>query len=86
MIEKTDSVVTESSSGDLAWTKLLDTPTNLQNGGGPIIIQMETPNGSFCTPTEGVQLKKSESWIGSFHKQLQKSMKAVTDSPGPISR
>lgn len=83
MTEKADSLATESSM-DLAWTKLLDNP---QQSSAPesVTIKMEsTPNDSLSTTTETPQLKKSASWLGSFHKQLQKSMKAVADSPGPM--
>lgn len=83
MTEKADSLATESSM-DLAWTKLLD---NQQQSSAPdsVTIKMEsTPHDSLSTTTDTPQLKKSASWLGSFHKQLQKSMKAVADSPGPM--
>lgn len=73
---------------DLAWTKLLgnSTPTN----GSQVVIKLddgkvhESPNTT--SETVGVGMKKSPSWLGSFNNQIRASIKAVTESPGPITR
>lgn len=71
------------STLDLAWTKLLDDTPPPE----PVVIKMENSiSDSPIIPTETPQLKNSPSWLGSFHKQLRMSIKAVTDSPGPITR
>lgn len=34
----------------------------------------------------GTLLSRKESFLGSFHKQLRRSIKAVSESPGPLTR
>lgn len=88
MTVKPESIATDQSSLDLAWTKLLDnsTPTT----GSQVVIKLDnekvndSPNGT--TEPVVVGLKKSPSWLGSFHNQIRSSIKAVTESPGPITR
>lgn len=86
MTVKPDSIETDHSSLDLAWTKLLDNPTP---NTGQIIIKMnddDTPRVTPNTTSETLGMKKSASWIGSFHNQMRTSFKALTESPGPITR
>lgn len=81
MTVKPESIATDQSSLDLAWTKLLDTPTP----GHQVVIKMNDDTTSVTT-TQTPGMKKSASWIGSFHNQIRSSIKAVTESPGPITR
>lgn len=86
MTVKPESIATDQSSLDLAWTKLLDNPTPTT---GHVVIKMnddETARISPNTTSESLGMKKSASWIGSFHNQIRSSIKAVTESPGPITR
>lgn len=88
MTVKPESIATDQSSLDLdlAWTKLLDNST--PNTGSHVVIKLDdekvndSPNGTSDPPG----LKKSPSWLGSFHNQIRSSIKAVTESPGPITR
>jgi len=34
----------------------------------------------------GTQLSRKESILGSFHRQIRRSIKAVSESPGPLTR
>lgn len=34
----------------------------------------------------GTQLSRKESLLGSFHRQIRRSIKAVSESPGPLTR
>lgn len=87
MTIKPESIATDQSSLDLAWTKLLDNPTPTT---GQVVIKMNDDVSSVRlspnTTSETLGMKKSASWIGSFHNQIRSSIKAVTESPGPITR
>lgn len=88
MTVKPDSIGTDRSSLDLAWTKLLD-HDNPRTNSSQVIIKMnddETARVSPNTTNEALGMKKSASWIGSFHNQMRSSFKALTESPGPITR
>lgn len=81
MTVKPESIATDQSSLDLAWTKLLATTPNPAH----VAVKMDdekSPN----TINEANGMKKSPSWLGSFHNQIRSSIKAVTESPGPITR
>lgn len=88
MTVKPESIATDQSSLDLdlAWTKLLGNST--PNNGSHVVIKLDnekvsdTPNAT----TETAGLKKSPSWLGSFHNQIRSSIKIMTESPGPITR
>ncbi|XP_055698905.1 G protein-activated inward rectifier potassium channel 3 isoform X2 [Phlebotomus papatasi] len=72
------------SPGDLAWTKLLDE----NSSSGPVIVkiddslQKESPTSSDTPQIEG----RRQSILGAFQRQIRLSLKAVSDSPGPITR
>lgn len=85
MTVKPESIATDQSSLDLAWTKLLD--HNIPNT-GQVVIKMndESPHVVPNTTNPPSGMKKSSSWMGSFHNQIRSSIKAVTESPGPITR
>lgn len=42
--------------------------------------------GSAIVGETGVQISRKESFLGTFHRQLRRSFKAVSESPGPITR
>lgn len=68
-------------SGDPAWNKLLD------DNAVSVKIE-ESPKESSTSsdlPAPGMPVRK-ESIFNSFHRQLRMSLKAVSESPGPISR
>lgn len=68
-------------SGDPAWNKLLD------DNAVSVKIE-ESPKDSSTSsdmPAPGMPVRK-ESIFNSFHRQLRMSLKAVSESPGPISR
>lgn len=68
-------------SGDPAWSKLLD------DNAVSVKIE-ESPKESSTSSDQappGMPVRK-ESIFNSFHRQLRMSLKAVSESPGPISR
>lgn len=68
--------------GDPAWSKLLD------DNAVSVKIEEESPKESSTSsdlPPPGMPVRK-ESIFNSFHRQLRMSLKAVSESPGPISR
>ncbi|XP_055319917.1 G protein-activated inward rectifier potassium channel 3 isoform X1 [Sitodiplosis mosellana] len=84
MTVKPESIATDQSSLDLAWTKLLESPTPSP---GQVVIKMNDDETARVTTVDSTPgMKKSASWIGSFHNQIRSSIKAVTESPGPITR
>lgn len=88
MSMKPESIGTDRSSLDLAWTKLLDNPIQTSKS-AQVIIKMnddDTARVSPNTTNETLGMKKSASWIGTFHNQMRSSFKALTESPGPITR
>lgn len=87
MTVKPESIATDQSSLDLAWTKLLE---NSIPNAGQVTIKMNDDETTHVVPNTTtnppVGMKKSSSWMGSFHNQIRSSIKAVTESPGPITR
>uniref|UniRef100_A0A034VTG3 ATP-sensitive inward rectifier potassium channel 12 n=1 Tax=Bactrocera dorsalis TaxID=27457 RepID=A0A034VTG3_BACDO len=73
---------TTDESNPLPLERLKGNCSNLSNGEG----------GGGNTSTDGIvaetksQLTRKGSLLGSFHKQLRRSLKAVSESPGPITR
>ncbi len=77
-------VRTEASNEDSAWTKLL----NGTNTVAPVIIKIDDEpikNNLSIPPTPSMGDRKP-SFLDNFNRSLRSSFKAVTDSPGPISR
>lgn len=74
----------ESPSGDLSWTKLLDGSTSP----GSIIVKIDDqqPKEIAQTPDPDLNNRRRESILGTFHRQLRMSLKAVSESPGPLTR
>lgn len=65
---------------DMAWTKLIESPS------AAVIIKVEdTPKESPTSSDPPISERKS-SLFGTFHRHLRMSLKAVTDSPGPMTR
>lgn len=67
-----------------AWTKLL----NGTNTVAPVIIKIDDEpikNNLSIPPTPSMGDRKP-SFLDNFNRSLRSSFKAVTDSPGPISR
>ncbi|XP_037050300.1 G protein-activated inward rectifier potassium channel 3 isoform X2 [Bradysia coprophila] len=74
----------EASHEDSAWTKLL----NGTNTVAPVIIKIDDEpikNNLSIPPTPSMGERKP-SFLDNFNRSLRSSFKAVTDSPGPISR
>ncbi|XP_058455993.1 G protein-activated inward rectifier potassium channel 3 isoform X2 [Malaya genurostris] len=80
---------------DMAWTKLLSD----QNTPSPVIakaqdvtrdiivtIDPETGKEIVTQPADGATGRRRESIIGTFHRQLRMSLKAVSEGPGPLTR
>lgn len=87
MTVKPESVTTDQSSLDLElpWTKLLANSTPSTDN--HVMIKMNDETTPRISPANTTaELKKSPSWLGSFHNQIRSSIKAVTESPGPITR
>lgn len=74
----------ESPSGDLSWTKLLDGSASP----GSIIVKIDDqqPKEVAQTPDPELNNRRRESILGTFHRQLRMSLKAVSESPGPLTR
>lgn len=74
----------ESPSGDLSWTKLLDGSASP----GSIIVKIDDqqPKEVAQTPDPDLNNRRRESILGTFHRQLRMSLKAVSESPGPLTR
>ena len=81
----------ESLTSDVAWTKLLDGDADLTPS--PTVIKMD--NDVECPPlndgeaqelTESSGRQRRESILATFNRQLQRSLKAVSESPGPLKR
>lgn len=74
----------ESQSCDLSWTKLIDGPASP----GSIIVKIdEQPiKDPAIVPDPDVNNRRRESILGTFHRQLRMSLKAVSESPGPLTR
>lgn len=79
-----------STTVDLSWTQLLaDKPR-------PTIVRIDDKPPKEMNPDE-VQLnstdnplrprrERRESLMGTFHRHLRQSLKAVSESPGPLTR
>uniref|UniRef100_A0A336LU29 CSON004674 protein n=1 Tax=Culicoides sonorensis TaxID=179676 RepID=A0A336LU29_CULSO len=75
----------ESPSGDLSWTKLLDGSASP----GSIIVKIDDQQPVKETaqiPDPELNNRRRESILGTFHRQLRMSLKAVSESPGPLTR
>lgn len=73
----------ESPSGDLSWTKLLDGSASP----GSIIVKIDDQQPKEVAQTPEPDLnRRRESILGTFHRQLRMSLKAVSESPGPLTR
>lgn len=79
-----------STTADMSWTQLLtDKPK-------PTIVRISDEKPKEMNPEE-VQLnpndsahtrprQRRESLMGTFHRHLRMSLKAVSESPGPLTR
>lgn len=76
LVEKSDN------QDDLAWTKLIDN-SNLSSG--PVIVKMDDKLKD-SPQSETIPNGRKSSLLGTFHRHLRMSLKAVSDSPGPITR
>jgi hypothetical protein len=82
----------EIRTSDVAWTKLLDGDADLTPS--PTIVKIESEadcqpldggeEGQELTETAGRQ--RRESILQTFNRQLQRSLKAVSESPGQLKR
>lgn len=70
------------SGGDLSWTKLLDGSTSP----GSIIVKIDEQPKEPVEPDPTLNGRRRESILGVFHRQLRMSLKAVSESPGPLTR
>ncbi|XP_055857234.1 G protein-activated inward rectifier potassium channel 3 isoform X2 [Episyrphus balteatus] len=81
IVDKTENV------SEQAWTKLLDD----KDTNGAVIVK-NTNDTDSSNPKESPlsmdppQTKSKESILGTFHRHLRMSLKAVSESPGPITR
>lgn len=64
---------------DMAWTKLIESPS------GAVIVTVDDTPKESPSSLEPIGERKS-SFFGSLHKQFRMSLKAVSDSPGPMTR
>lgn len=83
-----------SPTTDLSWTQLLtDKPKKLR----PTIVRIEempkevNPEEQQLNGTKGengrrIPRERRESMIGTFNRHLRMSLKAVSESPGPLTR
>ncbi|XP_053690812.1 uncharacterized protein LOC128739354 [Sabethes cyaneus] len=51
-----------------------------------VSIDPETGKEIVTQPAEGATGRRRESIIGTFHRQLRMSLKAVSEAPGPLTR
>lgn len=75
-------LVEKSDPNDLAWTKLID---NSNSPSGPVIVKMDEKLKE-SPQSETIPNGRKSSLLGTFHRHLRMSLKAVSDSPGPITR
>lgn len=73
-----------NGGGDLAWTKLLDEP----NSPNSTIIKIDEQVKEDTNPAiiKDEEPPRRESLLGSFHRHLRMSLKAVSESSGPFTR
>lgn len=65
---------------DMVWTKLIESPS------AAVIIKIEeTPKESPASSDPPIGERK-QSLFSTFHRHLRMSLKAVSDSPGPMTR
>lgn len=78
-----------STTADLSWTQLITTDKPR-----PSIVRIDDKPPKEMNPEE-VQLnagegkprrERRESLMGTFHRHLRMSLKAVSESPGPLTR
>lgn len=80
-----------STTADLSWTQLItdkpqrativridDKPKEMN----PEEVQLNPNDGSTNKPVR----QRRESFMGNFHRHLRMSLKAVSESPGPLTR
>lgn len=74
------------SPDDLAWTKLIDNNSNASPS--PVIVKMDDKlkDIKLDSPTATTEPARKQSIFGTFQRHLRMSIKAVSDSPGPITR
>lgn len=70
------------SGGDLSWTKLLDGTASP----GSIIVKIDEQPKEPTEPDVTINGRRRESLFGVLNRQLRMSIKAVSDSPGPLTR
>lgn len=77
-------VRTELPEDEMAWTKLLNGPTNPS----PVIIKVDSVStkDSPSIPDTPHMGERKPSFLNQFNRQLRSSFRAVTDSPGAIQR
>ncbi|XP_064549920.1 uncharacterized protein LOC135436287 [Drosophila montana] len=68
-----DPVADASANGEQAYNRSATYGSGINSAGGE-------SSGS------GTLLSRKESFLGSFHKQIRRSIKAVSESPGPLTR
>lgn len=73
---------TTSEANPLPLERLKGNCSNLSSGEGAAGI---TSTDGIVAETKS-QLTRKGSLLGSFHKHLRRSLKAVSESPGPITR
>lgn len=79
-----------STTADMSWTQLI-TPTDKAR---PTIVRIDenpkemNPDEVQLNSNESSQLprQRRESLMGTFHRHLRQSLKAVRESPGPLTR
>ncbi|GAB0097972.1 hypothetical protein DMENIID0001_136610 [Sergentomyia squamirostris] len=70
------------SPGDLAWTKLLDD----NNAPSPVLVKIDDSHQKESPTSSDPPNVRRQSILGAFQRQIRLSLKAVSDSPGPITR
>jgi hypothetical protein len=77
-----------STTADLSWTQLI-TPSDKPR---PTIVRIDekpkemNPEEVQLNPNEKQPRQRRESLMGTFHRHLRQSLKAVSESPGPLTR
>lgn len=82
------TIRTDLPNDDLSWTKLLDGKQVLRHTVAPVIIKIDNASikDTPSTPETPNTTERKSSFLETFNRQLRSSLKAVTDSPGPITR
>lgn len=79
-----------STTADLSWTQLIPDKQR------PTVVRISddkpkemNPDEVQLNPSENLQKprrERRESLMGTFHRHLRMSLKAVSESPGPLTR